>query len=128
MPRWIPALLVALPAALLARLLGLSPLLIFGLSATSLVPLAGLIGDATEQLAGHLGPRRGALLNVTFGNAAELIITLLAVRRGLLVLVKASITGSILANTLFALGLALFVGGLRHGTQLSRVARAAWQP
>src|SRR6202011_760519 len=70
---------------------------------------------STGQLALHLGAQYGGLLNATFGNAAELIITLLALRQGFFTLVKASITGSIVGNTLLVLGLALLAGGLRHG-------------
>jgi Ca2+:H+ antiporter len=73
-------------------------------SALAMVPLAGLIGEATEALAYHTGPRVGGLLNATLGNAAELIISVVAIREGLLELVKASITGSILGNLLFVSG------------------------
>lgn len=117
MPRWQIALLALVPVAIVVRVLGGPPTVIFGLSALGLVPLAALIGRATEELAHHLGPRFGGLLNATFGNAAELIITLFAIQRGLLTLVKASITGSIIGNTLLILGLSLLAGGLRHGRQ-----------
>ena len=115
MPRWFYGLLLLVPGALVAPLLDLPPVVVFVTAAGGMVPIAGLIGNATEHLAHHLGPRYGGLLNVTFGNAAELILTLFAVRAGLLTLVKASITGSIIGNTLFALGVSLLVGGLRHG-------------
>jgi Ca2+:H+ antiporter len=115
MNRWPYVLLLFVPAALLAGLLGLPPLAIFVLAALALVPLAGLIGEATEHLAHHLGPRYGGLLNATFGNAAELIITVFGVREGLLTLVKASITGSIIGNSLLVLGTSLVAGGLRNG-------------
>ena len=95
----------------------LSDLVIFVLSILSLIPVAGLIGEATDQLAHHLGPRIGGLLNATFGNAAELIITGFAVHRGLLTLAKASLTGSVIGNTLLVLGMSLLVGGTRHGVQ-----------
>src|SRR5919202_4169665 len=94
--RWIYALLLFAPAAVVARFLALPDLVVFGSAALGLVPLAGLIGRATEGLAHHLGPRFGGLLNATFGNAAELIISALAIHRGLLTLVKASITGAII--------------------------------
>jgi Ca2+:H+ antiporter len=77
------------------------------------VPLAGLMGEATEHLAERSGPAVGGLLNATFGNAAELIIAIVALRAGLVDLVKASITGSILGNLLLILGLALAAGGAR---------------
>ena len=79
--------------ALLAELFHWGPFWIFAISAIALIPLAGLIGDATEVLAFYTGPRIGGLLNATLGNAAELIITLVAISAGLLELVKASITG-----------------------------------
>ncbi len=90
---------------------------VFLLSAFGVVPLAQIIGETTEDLAVHVGPRWGGLINATLGNAAELIITLFAIQRGLLQLVKASITGSILGNLLLVLGGAMLVGGLKHGTQ-----------
>ena len=76
-----------------------------------MLPLAGLMGEATEHLAHRTGPTIGGLLNATFGNAAELIIAIVALRAGLVELVKASITGSILGNLLLILGLALIAGG-----------------
>jgi Ca2+:H+ antiporter len=85
--------------------------------AASLVPLAGLIGLGTEQLASRSGPAWGGFLNATFGNAAELIIALVALRNGHIALVKASITGSILGNLLLVLGLSFFVGGLGRTSQ-----------
>jgi Ca2+:H+ antiporter len=114
-PRVVYAMLVFGVLAVGGRALGAPPLVVFGLACLGLVPLAGLIGHATGQVALHLGAQFGGLLNATFGNAAELIITLLALRQGLFTLVKASITGSIVGNTLLVLGLALLVGGLRHG-------------
>lgn len=94
-----------------------SELLILIVSAAAIIPMAGLIGEATEALATRAGPRLSGLLNATFGNAAELIITVVAIREGLLELVKASITGSILGNLLLVLGLSMLLGGIRHGVQ-----------
>ena len=110
-------LLLALPFTLAAQLLGWAPVAVFILAAISIIPLASYIGQATEDLATHTDPRMGALLNATLGNAAELIITIAAVRAGLLELVKASITGSIIGNLLLVLGFAMAAGGIRHGTQ-----------
>jgi Ca2+:H+ antiporter len=110
-------LLLALPVAILGSLLGWSPLLNFVVAALGLVPLAALIGDATEALAADAGPRIGGLLNATLGNAAELIITVVAIRSGLLDLVKASITGSIIGNLLLVLGASVLAGGLKNGRQ-----------
>ena len=90
---------------------------VFVTAAVSLVPLAGLIGLGTEQLARRAGPAWGGFLNATFGNAAELIIALVALRNGHVALVKASITGSIIGNLLLVLGLSFFVGGLGRRTQ-----------
>src|ERR1700716_2966103 len=108
-------MLVFAPVAVIGRLVGAPPVFVFALACLGIVPLAGLIGHATSQVALHLGAQYGGLLNATFGNAAELIITLLALHQGLFTLVKASITGSIIGNTLLVLGLALLVGGFRHG-------------
>ena len=89
----ISIMLLALPIAILAESAGWNPLVIFITSAIAVIPLAGYIGEATEALAVKTGPKIGGLLNATLGNAAELIITLVAIREGLLDLVKASITG-----------------------------------
>jgi len=110
-------LLIFVPLAIAAELLQASALLVFVLSSLGVIPLAGLIGEATEELASYTGPRLGGLLNATLGNAAELIITIFALRAGLLELVKASITGSILGNLLLVLGLSILAGGLKNGTQ-----------
>jgi Ca2+:H+ antiporter len=90
---------------------------IFVVSALGIIPLAGLMGRATEELAERLGQGVGGLLNATFGNAAELIIAGIALRAGLFDLVKASITGSIIGNVLLVFGLSALAGGLRYPTQ-----------
>ncbi len=90
---------------------------VFLFAALGVIPLAQMIGDATEDLAVHTGPRWGGLINATLGNAAELIITLFAIREGLLALVKASITGSILGNLLLVLGFSMLAGGIKNGKQ-----------
>ena len=110
-------LLIFAPLAILADLLHGSPVLVFAFAALGVIPLAGLIGEATEELATHTGPRLGGLLNATLGNTAELIITIFAIRAGLLELVKASITGSILGNLLLVLGLSVVAGGVKNGRQ-----------
>jgi len=115
--KYLYLLLLLVPVAIGAKFLHASPILVFFASALAIVPLAGILGDATEELAVHTGPRLGGLLNATLGNAAELIITIAALRIGLLDLVKASITGSILGNILLVLGTSALLGGLRHGTQ-----------
>lgn len=110
-------LLVFLPIAFVAELAHFNPVVVFVTAALAVVPLSGLLGDATEELAGRTGPQIGALINATLGNAAELIITVLAIRQGLLDLVRASIVGSIIGNILLVLGAAFLLGGLKNGTQ-----------
>jgi len=115
--RYLNLLLAGVPLAIIGSFLHWSPSLLFWIAAIGVIPLAGLMGEATEELAAYAGPRVGGLLNATLGNAAELIITIFAIREGLLELVKASITGSILGNILLVIGLSLLLGGLRHGRQ-----------
>jgi len=110
-------LLVFVPLALTFELLHADPMLIFISSALAIVPLAGLMGKATEHLASRVGAGLGGLLNASLGNAAELIIALVALREGLYAVVKASITGSIIGNILLVLGLAMVAGGLRYERQ-----------
>src|SRR5512140_1424801 len=115
--RYLSLLLILAPVAIIGRFLGWSPTLLFGASALAVIPAAGILGQATEELAVHTGPRLGGLLNATLGNAAELIITLFAINAGLFDLVKASITGSILGNVLLVLGMSILVGGIKNGPQ-----------
>jgi Ca2+:H+ antiporter len=110
-------LLVFILVAVPSRYLGGPPALTFIAAALAIVPLAELMGESTEALASRVGTQLGGLLNSTLGNAAELIITFFAIRAGLLELVKASITGSILGNLLLVMGASLLVGGLRNGVQ-----------
>jgi Ca2+:H+ antiporter len=110
-------LLLALPLAIIAGIAGWNSLLVFVLSAIGVIPLAHYIGVSTDALAQFTGPKLGGLLNATLGNAAELIITIFAIREGLLDLVKASITGSIIGNLLLVLGMSFLLGGLRNGVQ-----------
>lgn len=110
-------LLVLVPVSVLLSALSLPPQAIFVTSAIAVVPLAGIIGTATEQLAARMGSTAGGLLNATFGNATELIIALLALNAGLPEVVKASISGSIIGNILLVLGLGMFAGGWKHGRQ-----------
>ena len=109
--------LVFVPLALAAEWLFHAPALVFAFACLGLLPVAGAMGEATEQLAHRTGERVGGLLNATLGNAAELIITVVALRAGKIELVKASIVGSILGNLLLILGLSLLVGGLKNGLQ-----------
>src|SRR6266516_6780997 len=111
------AFLVFVPVALWMGLTHASPTWVFVVSCLAILPLAGLMGEATEHLTHRTGPGIGGLLNATFGNAAELIIALMALQRGLYDVVKASITGSIIGNVLLVLGLSTLCGGLRYERQ-----------
>ncbi len=110
-------LIAAAPVAWALAILAPDSPWVFLTAAVSLVPLAGLIGLGTEELAGRAGPVWGGFLNASFGNAAELIIALVALHDGHVDLVKASITGSIIGNLLLVLGLSCLVGGLGRRTQ-----------
>ncbi len=119
MPRWLYYLLLLAVIAPLIEMFGGAQFstVIFVFSALSLIPLAALIGQTTEDLSYYVGPTAGGLLNATFGNAPEIIIGIFALRKGLLTVVKASITGSIIGNSLLVLGGALALGGWRWGRQ-----------
>jgi Ca2+:H+ antiporter len=116
-------LLVFTPVSLIAEVTH-QPLLTFITAALAIVPLAGLIGRATDQLAICIGPRLGGLLNATFGNLTELIVAVLLIAAGNVEVVKASLIGSIVGNLLLVLGVSLFVGGLGRSEQAFS-ARAA---
>lgn len=121
-------LLVFVPVAIALRYLPSleNPTALFIVSCLAIIPLAGWMGRATEHLAEHLGPGIGGLLNATFGNAAELIIGLFALSKGLTGVVKASITGSIIGNILLVLGLSFLSGGIKFRKQeFNRVAAGA---
>jgi Ca2+:H+ antiporter len=111
-------LLIFVPVAIVFEyVIHASDVLIFTASCLAIIPLAGLMGKATEHLAEKLGEGVGGLLNATFGNAAELIIAIMALREGLYDVVKASITGSIIGNVLLVFGLSALIGGLKFPTQ-----------
>ncbi len=112
---WRVLLLLAVPVSMVLGYLMHAPAVwVFLTACLGVLPLAGFMGEATEHLAHRTGPTIGGLLNATFGNAAELIIAIVALRAGLVELVKASITGSILGNLLLILGLALIAGGTKR--------------
>ena len=116
--KWILALLVFVPVSLVLHYgLHVHMLAVFITSALAIIPLAALMGTATERLAERLGEGVGGLLNATFGNAAELIIAIVALRAGYFDLVKASITGSIIGNILLVFGASALWGGLRYESQ-----------
>ena len=110
-------LLVFAPIAVALEFAHANHIILFVIAVIALIPLAKLIGDSTEHLATHYGPTVGSLLNVTFGNAAEIIIAIVAISAGLLDLVKASITGAIIGNILLIFGLSVVVGGFRFKEQ-----------
>jgi Ca2+:H+ antiporter len=115
--RYLNILLLSVPLLLVLELLHAGPLVLFGVSCLAIIPLAGVLGDATEELAGRMGPVGGGLLSGTLGNATELIIALLALKAGHIEVVKASITGSIIGNLLLVFGLSLLVGGFGREKQ-----------
>lgn len=110
-------LLVFVPVAVALKFSGAAGMWVFLASGLAIVPLAGLMGKSTEILADKLGAGWGGLLNATFGNAAELIIALFALQRGMIEVVKSSITGSILGNVLLVLGASFLAGGLKYSRQ-----------
>lgn len=125
-PLWRPVLLLAVPASVAMGYFDASPVLVFATACLAVLPLASLMGEATEHVAARTGPTIGGLLNATFGNAAELIIAIMGLRAAAQALadpakvatyvnvVKASITGSIIGNLLLILGLAFVAGGLKR--------------
>jgi Ca2+:H+ antiporter len=110
-------LLLFVPLSITAHFLHWNSLVIFVTSALAILPLAAWMGTATEEIAVVTGPTLGGLLNATFGNATELIIALVALKAGLVNVVKASLTGSIIGNLLLVMGLSMFLGGLRFKEQ-----------
>ncbi|MGH9452836.1 MAG: calcium/proton exchanger [Terriglobia bacterium] len=126
MSKWNISILPLAAAAIVFKILRCNPELVFITSAVALVPLAGLIGKTTEELAGHVGPTAGGLLNATMGNVTELVIGIVALWGGQTEVVKASITGSIIGNLLLVFGFAAFVGGIgREKLVFSRLAAGA---
>ena len=117
-PQGYPYLLAPLiPIAVVLDLAGVPATVVFAASALGIIPTAALMGRATEELAARSGPGIGGLLNVTFGNAPELIIALFALGKGLQEVVKASIVGSIIGNILLVLGAAMLAGGIGRDKQ-----------
>ena len=121
-------LLGLVPVAVALDLLDVSPAAVFVVSAVAVIPCAALMGEATEQLAEHSGPGVAGLLNVTFGNAPELIIALFALADGLQEVVKASLVGSVMGNALLVLGASLLAGGgAGRARPTTSAPRARWQ-
>ena len=111
------SLLVFIPVAIIGHFIGFNDVLMFIFSALSIVPLAGLMGKATESVAYYVGSKWGGFLNATFGNATEIIIGIMGLKAGLFDVVKSSIVGSVMGNILLVLGLSMLCGGLKYKTQ-----------
>jgi Ca2+:H+ antiporter len=118
---------VFIPLAVALDLAGVSPVIVFFAAALGVVPTAALMGESTEHLAARSGPGIGGLLNVTFGNAPELIIAFFALEKGLQEVVKASIAGSILGNVLLVLGASMLIGGWKREKQTFNATAATAQ-
>jgi Ca2+:H+ antiporter len=120
--KYLDLLLIAVPATIILHyFVSTSPLVMFGVAALGIIPLAGALGEATEELGAHLGQRAGGLLNATMGNATELILSFFALRAGHAELVKASLSGSIIGNILLVFGMAVIAGGIgRERQQFSK--------
>lgn len=110
-------LLIFIPISIIGEFMHLPPTVMFVLAALSIIPLAGLMGEATEEISFYTGPKIGGFLNATFGNATELIISFFALKAGLFEVVKASIAGSVIGNILLVLGASMLFGGLKHKNQ-----------
>lgn len=110
-------LFIFIPISIGLEFIHVNPLWVFIAACLSIIPLAGLMGEATEEIAIYSGPKVGGLLNATFGNATELIIAFFALREGLFDVVKASIAGSVIGNILLVLGASMLAGGLKYKIQ-----------
>jgi Ca2+:H+ antiporter len=115
---WVNVLLVFVPVGIAVHFAGINENVVFAINAIAIVPLAGLLTFATESVAHRLGPTLGALINVSFGNAVELIIFIIALVKNEIRIVQASLIGSILANLLLILGMAFLIGGLEYQEQV----------
>ena len=110
-------MLIFVPMSFIAKFMHASPSIMFVLAALSIIPLAGLMGEGTEEVSFYSGPKIGGFLNGTFGNATELIISFFALKEGLFEVVKSSIAGAVIGNVLLVLGASMLAGGLKYKTQ-----------
>ncbi|WP_315069921.1 calcium/proton exchanger [uncultured Clostridium sp.] len=110
-------MLIFIPISFIAEFMHASPSIMFVLAAFSIIPLAGLMGEGTEEISFYSGPKIGGFLNGTFGNATELIISFFALKQGLFEVVKSSVAGAVIGNVLLVLGASMLAGGLKHKTQ-----------
>lgn len=115
--KYLYILLVFIPVTIAGKLMGLSDSMLFVCSSLAIIPLAGVMGKSTDDIACFCGQKVGGLLNATFGNATELIIAFVAMKAGMFDVVKASLAGSVIGNILLVLGMSMLVGGIKHKTQ-----------
>lgn len=115
--KYLKLLFIFIPISIIGKFMNFSPTMMFLFSALSIIPLAALMGEATEEISFYSGAKLGGFLNATFGNATELIISFFALKQGLFDVVKASIAGSVIGNILLVLGASMFFGGAKHKTQ-----------
>ena len=110
-------MLIFIPISFIAKFMNASGSVMFILSCLSIIPLAGLMGEGTEEISFYSGPKIGGFLNGTFGNATELIISFFALKQGLFDVVKSSIAGAVIGNILLVVGASMLAGGLKYKTQ-----------
>ena len=115
--KYLNILLIFIPITIYGKIAGFSDSMLFIFSALAIIPLAGVMGKSTDDIACFCGQKIGGLLNATFGNATELIIAFVAMKEGLFDVVKASLAGSVIGNILLVLGLSMLIGGLKYKTQ-----------
>ncbi|MBE6072806.1 MAG: calcium/proton exchanger [Clostridium butyricum] len=115
--KYLKYLLIFIPISFIAKFMNVSGSIMFVLSCLSIIPLAGLMGEGTEEISFYSGPKIGGFLNGTFGNATELIISIFALKEGMFEVVKSSIAGAVIGNILLVIGASMFAGGLKYKTQ-----------
>ena len=115
--KYLYILLVFIPVTIVGKMMGLSDPVLFACSSLAIIPLAGVMGKCTDDIACFCGQKIGGLLNATFGNATELIIAFVAMKEGMFEVVKASLAGSVIGNILLVLGLSMLIGGLKFKIQ-----------
>lgn len=116
--KYLKILLIFVPISVIGMFMHMQETLLFITSALAIIPLAGLIGESTEELTFYTGAKLGGFLNATFGNATEIIIIFFSIKAGLFDVVKASLVGSVMGNSLLVLGVSLLAGGLKYKTQV----------
>ena len=115
--KFLKYMLIFIPISFIAKFMNASGSVMFILSCLSIIPLAGLMGEGTEEISFYSGPKIGGFLNGTFGNATELIISFFALKQGLFDIVKSSIAGAVIGNVLLVVGASMLAGGLKFKTQ-----------